>query len=39
LRREELVLQGAGLIGFGEQPQEGAASTVRYQCRPAGAKK
>jgi len=33
LRREELVLQGAGLIGFGEMPNEGAPSVVRYECR------
>lgn len=33
LRREELVLQGAGLIGFGEQPREGGAAVVRYDCR------
>lgn len=35
LRREELVLQGAGLIGFGELPQEGAPTAVRYECRAA----
>ena len=33
LRREELVLQGAGLIGFGEQPREGGSAVVRYQCK------
>jgi len=33
LRREELVLQGAGLIGFGEQPREGGAAVVRYECK------
>jgi len=39
LRREELVLQGAGLIGFGEVPREGAAAVVRYECRGAQAPK
>ena len=33
LRREELVLQGSGLIGFGEQPREGGAAVVRYACK------
>ena len=33
LRREELVLQGAGLIGFGEQPRDGGAAVVRYECK------
>ena len=33
LRREELVLQGSGLIGFGEQPREGGPAVVRYQCK------
>jgi adenylate cyclase len=39
LRREELVLQGSGLIGFGEQPREGAPAVVRYECRAAPTKK
>lgn len=33
LRREELVLQGSGTIGFGEIPQAGAASAARYEIR------
>jgi hypothetical protein len=33
LRREEFVLQGTGLIGFGEQPREGGAAVVRYACK------
>ena len=36
LRREELVLQGSGLIGFGEQPREGGPAVVRYQCGQMG---
>jgi class 3 adenylate cyclase len=33
LRREEFVLQGAGVIGLGEQPREGSAAVVRYECK------
>jgi adenylate cyclase len=33
LRREEFVLQGTGLIGFGEQPREDSAAVVRYECK------
>ena len=33
LRREELVLTGSGLIGFGEQPREGGSAVVRYECQ------
>ena len=33
LRREEFVLQGSGLIGFGEQPREGSPACVRYECK------
>jgi adenylate cyclase len=30
LRREEFVLQGTGLIGFGEVPRDGSPGVVRY---------
>jgi class 3 adenylate cyclase len=33
LRREEFVMQGSGLAGFGEQPEAGNAATVRYECK------
>ncbi len=33
LRREELVLQGSGSIGFGELPREAGSAVVRYECR------
>jgi len=33
LRREEFVLHGSGLIGFGDPPREGDVATVRYECK------
>jgi class 3 adenylate cyclase len=33
LRREEFVLHGSGLIGFGEHPREGDVAAVRYECK------
>ena len=32
-RREEIVLHGSGMIGFGEYPKEGDVATVRYECK------
>jgi class 3 adenylate cyclase len=33
LRREELVLQGSGAIGFGEMPKEMSSASARYEIR------
>jgi adenylate cyclase len=38
LRREAFVLQGAGIIGLGEQPRAESAGGVHYQFRPASTK-
>jgi pSer/pThr/pTyr-binding forkhead associated (FHA) protein len=38
LRREEFVLQGAGLLGFGEQPRAEGSGGVSYEYRASAAK-